>query len=235
MRHELAEGLTSRTVRRGVPLLARDDVPEHVRALTSRDVLDVEADLTTRFSTRAERPVIQVQVAGLLPGHELNQAQGLVVGVSATAGLMVIEGAAGAGKTTTLAAAADLLAIQHQRLVVVTPTLKGCPGRRGPNQCRRVLRCLAGPPARLPLGRRRPMVPRPSAGAQARLRPGDLLLVDEAGMLDQDTALALLAIADEASARVAFVGDRHQLLTVGRGGVLDHAARWARPEACLTL
>src|SRR5680860_866946 len=64
---------------------------------------------------------------------------------------------------------------------------------------------------------------------------GDVLLVDEAGMLDQDTATALLTIADEANARIAFVGDRHQLPAVGRGGVLDHAARWARPEARLEL
>jgi ATP-dependent exoDNAse (exonuclease V) alpha subunit len=54
-------------------------------------------------------------------------------------------------------------------------------------------------------------------------------------MLDQDTALALLTIADETNARVAFVGDRHQLPAVGRGGVLDHAIRWAQPEARLTL
>ena len=58
-----------------------------------------------------------------------------------------------------------------------------------------------------------------------------MLLVDEAGMLDQDTARALLTIADETGARVVFVGDRHQLPAVGRGGVLDLAARWARPEA----
>ena len=54
-------------------------------------------------------------------------------------------------------------------------------------------------------------------------------------MLDQDTARALLTIADETGARVAFVGDRHQLPAVGRGGVLDHAARWAPPDARLTL
>ncbi len=54
-------------------------------------------------------------------------------------------------------------------------------------------------------------------------------------MLDQDTARALLTIADETGARVALVGDRHQLPAVGRGGVLDLAARWAPPEACLTL
>ena len=127
--------------------------------------------------------------------------------------------------------------MQGRRLVVVTPTLKaaqvaGAPGRR-----RRVLRGLADPPARLPVGRRRPLVPRPPPipDDRARLLPGDLLLVDEAGMLDQDTARALLTIADETGARVAFVGDRHQLPAVGRGGVLDHAARWAPPEARLEL
>ena len=78
-------------------------------------------------------------------------------------------------------------------------------------------------------------VPRDALSAHALLLPGDLLLVDEAGMLDQDVARALLTIADETGARIAFVGDRHQLPAVGRGGVLDHAARWARPEACLEL
>ena len=56
-------------------------------------------------------------------------------------------------------------------------------------------------------------------------RAGDLLLVDEAGMLDQDSARALMVIADTAHARVALVGDRHQLPAVGRGGILDLAAR----------
>ena len=48
-------------------------------------------------------------------------------------------------------------------------------------------------------------------------------------MLDQDTARALLTIADEAGARVALVGDRHQLPAVGRGGVLDLARPLGRP------
>jgi ATP-dependent exoDNAse (exonuclease V) alpha subunit len=54
-------------------------------------------------------------------------------------------------------------------------------------------------------------------------------------MLDQDTAHALLTIADEAGARVALVGDRHQLPAVGRGGVLDHAIAWAHPTAVVSL
>ena len=36
-------------------------------------------------------------------------------------------------------------------------------------------------------------------------------------------------------ARVALVGDRHQLPAVGRGGVLDLAARWVSPEAHVDL
>ena len=54
-------------------------------------------------------------------------------------------------------------------------------------------------------------------------------------MLDQDTARALLTIADEAGARVALVGDRHQLPAVGRGGVLDHAVAWAHPTAVVSM
>ena len=62
-----------------------------------------------------------------------------------------------------------------------------------------------------------------------------MLLVDEAGMLDQDTARALFAVADQTGAGVALLGDRHQLPAVGRGGLLDLAAGWARPEAHLEL
>ncbi|SFU09011.1 AAA domain-containing protein [Geodermatophilus amargosae] len=57
-------------------------------------------------------------------------------------------------------------------------------------------------------------------------------------MLDQDTARALLVVADECQARLALLGDRHQLAAVGRGGVLDLAAAAADrvdPGACLNL
>ncbi|MDX6306982.1 MAG: hypothetical protein QOI06_28 [Nocardioidaceae bacterium] len=54
-------------------------------------------------------------------------------------------------------------------------------------------------------------------------------------MLDQETARALLTVADETGARVAFIGDRHQLPAVGRGGVLDLAASWVTPQAHVDL
>ncbi len=125
VRRELAEDLTARTVERCERLLTGDDVPEHVRALTSRRVLEVEADLVTRLVARAADAGACEQVGHVVAGRNLDHAQREVV--AALAGghqLMVIEGAAGAGKTTTLAAARELLAMEDRRLVVVTPTLK---------------------------------------------------------------------------------------------------------------
>src|SRR4051812_29411797 len=55
VRAELAEDLTARALARCVPLLAREGVPEHVRAWTSSAVLEVEADLVARLAARGGR------------------------------------------------------------------------------------------------------------------------------------------------------------------------------------
>ncbi|MGI9155460.1 MAG: ATP-dependent DNA helicase [Marmoricola sp.] len=160
----------------------------------------------------------------------------------------MVEGAAGAGKTATLAATRDLLDEQGHRLVVVTPTLKAAKAAAAE------VGAQAGSAAwlahqhgwrwtdtgiwsRLRVGDTDPVTGRGYSGPSegAGLRSGDLLAVDEAGMLDQDTARALLTVADEHAVRVALLGDRHQLAAVGRGGVLDLAARWADPQAWVTL
>ncbi|HEX5089626.1 MAG TPA: AAA family ATPase [Nocardioides sp.] len=150
--------------------------------------------------------------------------------------LLVIEGAAGTGKTATLAAARHELAAWGNELVVVTPTLKAAHVAAHQTGGRAFSAAwLAhqygfrwdenGAWSRVPH----------SPHQDARLDYDDVLLIDEAGMLDQDTALALITIADETGANLTMVGDRHQLPAVGRGGVLDLAARWAHPEALLTL
>src|SRR5918997_194871 len=112
VRVELAEDLTARAMARCVPLLDRDgaNVPEHIRAWTSQPVLDVEADLTDRLAARSTpahfdkrrdpEPELPDAVRGRLDA-------GQAAAVTALAGdrpLVVLEGAAGAGKTTTLAA-----------------------------------------------------------------------------------------------------------------------------------
>jgi exodeoxyribonuclease V alpha subunit len=253
VRIELAEDLTARAMDRCLPLLDRDGVPEHIRAWTSQPVLDVEADLTTRLAARAAPGAPDIDLAlpveGAAAAGRLDAGQ--AAAVAALAGdrpLVVVEGAAGAGKTTTLAATRGLLEAQARRLVVLTPT------RKAAKVAAREVRAAAGSAAslafqhgwrwndegrwtRLTVGEDDPATGRVYLGPNeaTQLRPGDLLLVDEAGMLDQDTARALLTVADECQVRVALLGDRHQLSAVGRGGVLDLAIAQADPAAHLTL
>ena len=214
VRRELAEDLTARAVAASRPLLQRDDVPNHVRALTSDRVLAVEADIVTRLVDRAERPGTPARVGRVAARYDLDPGQrDVVAALLGTARLVVVEGAAGTGKTTTLAAASEVLDADARRLVVVTPTLKaaqvageqvGCDafsaawlvhqhGFRWDNDGR----WHRTPPDQ------RDDLDRPDS--LARLLPRDVLLVDEAGMLDQDLMRALLVVADEAGARIALV------------------------------
>ena len=204
VRRELAEDLTARVVAASRPLLGRADVPGHVRALTSADVLAVEREIVDRITQRAEAKDITI-----------------------------VEGAAGAGKTTRLAATRDQVHAAGHRMVVVTPTRKAAQVAEG------ALGASSYSAAWLlhqhgfrwdDDGRWSRIAASPDVAA--RTRPGDVLVVDEAGMLDQDTARALLHLADETQARLILVGDRHQLPAVGRGGVLDLAVRYA-PD-CVT-
>ncbi|WP_447926037.1 MobF family relaxase [Georgenia muralis] len=199
VRRELAEDLTARIVTASRQLLGRPDVPEHVRALTSTDVLAAEHEIVDRIAQRAE-----------------------------TRWITVVEGAAGAGKTTRLAATREAVEARGYRMLIVTPTRKAA----------QVAASEVGTSAHSVAwllhqhgfrwdddGRWNRVVATPSPAA--RLDRGDVLVVDEAGMLDQNTARALLRLADETLARVMLVGDRHQLPAVGRGGVLDLAIRYA--------
>ncbi|HEY6932683.1 MAG TPA: MobF family relaxase [Marmoricola sp.] len=236
-RIELAEDITARTAARCMPLLTAPNVPEHVRALTSQQVLAVEGAIMRGLARRAETPArrVRLQGRGLT---RIDPTQAAVVGTLAGDGpLVVVEGAAGAGKTTALRTTRELLARQGHRLLVMTPTLKAAEvavaetGADGHSAAWLIHQHGWRWDDDGHWARRPDATPDPAA----RLQPRDLLLVDEAGMLDQDTARALLTIADEAGARVALVGDRHQLPAVGRGGVLDHALAWAHPTAVVSL
>jgi len=216
--------------------------PDHVAHLTSLHVVAVETNLRDRLAARATPGAGRVpdvtrlaDEAGLDP--EQTQAAAAVAG---TDPLVVVEGAAGAGKTTMLGAAIEAAADQGRRTRVVTPTKKAAD----------VAAQELGVPAdsvaklvhehgwrwnrdgvwtRLAAGDTDPETGTTYTGptAAARLTRGERIVVDEAGMLDQDTALALLTVADEHGATLALVGDRAQLPAVGRGGLLDMAAQLA--------
>ncbi|MFC3397863.1 MobF family relaxase [Microbacterium amylolyticum] len=214
--------------------------PEHVAHLTSVRVVQAETELRDFLAARV--PKREPRHPDL---HETAHVHGLDAGQTIAAAavasrdpLVVVEGAAGAGKTTMLGAAIEVAA-QHGRAArVVAPTLRAA----------QVAHEELGVPAtsvaalvhvhgwrwnddgvwtRLVPGDTDPETGRTYRGPTetARLVRGERVIVDEAGMLDQDTALALLTITAEAKATVALVGDRALLPAVGRGGVLDMAAQ----------
>src|SRR5262249_44846182 len=153
-------------------------------------------DIVSRLVSRTEQPMKTALIDADVPGG-LDVAQREAVAVLAGTGeLLVVEGAAGAGKTTTLAAAKTVLERQGDRMVVVTPTLKAA------GVASDEVGADAFSAAWLAHQHgwrwdddghwtRTDQTPDPDAV----LRPGDLVLVDEAGMLDQDTARALLTVA----------------------------------------
>lgn len=155
IRTELAEDLTARAVDACRPLRERPDVPEHIRNLTSDRVLAVEAELVDTIAARSQRPVVPARrVRGT--GHLDRAQQQVVAALAGDAALLVIEGAAGAGKTATLAAARGAGPPARGRHA----DAQGGTSRsqRGGHRC--VFRGMARSSARVPMGRRRLLVAR---------------------------------------------------------------------------
>lgn len=214
--------------------------PEHVAHLTSLTVVAAETVLRDQLaaSTTEREPdhpdvTRAAQAAGLDAGQTVAAAA-----VASTDPLVIVEGAAGSGKTTMLRTAIEVAAEHGRASRVVAPTLRAA----------QVAHDELGIPAtsiaalvhahgwrwnrdgvwtRLSPGDTDPATGSAytSPANDAVLSAGERVIVDEAGMLDQDTAHALLTVAAEAGATVALVGDRAQLSAVGRGGVLDMAAQ----------
>ena len=212
VRGEQTEDLTTRALHRCVPLPAGDGtaVTEHLRAWTSQPVLDVEADLIDRLAARSQ--IVKDADEPAPPAVCARLDAGQAAAVAALTGdrpLVVIEGAAGAGKTTTLAATRQLLETDGRRLVVVTPTLKAAKvaaaevGTRTGSAAWLAFQhgwrwTEDGAWTRLTLGQIDPVTGAAYAGprAGAEVSPGVWLVIVEAGMLDKDTARALLTFTD---------------------------------------
>jgi len=214
-------------------------MPEHVAHLTSVRVMQAEAELRDLLAVR-----LPIDEPALPDVHELAQAAGLDAGQTAAAQavasrdpLVIVEGAAGSGKTTMLATAIQTAEQRGGRVRVVAPTKKAA------DVAQQTLGVAADSVAALVYahgyrwntdgvwihltpGDIDPETGRAYTGPPepAQLRRDERIVVDEAGMLDQDSALALFTVAADADATIALVGDRAQLPAVGRGGLLDMAA-----------
>ena len=214
--------------------------PEHVAHLTSLSVVAAETALRDQLTAATPRQEPEPpDITDAADAAGLDEGQTLAAAAVASADpLVIVEGAAGSGKTTMLRTAIEIAAEHGRASRVVAPTKKAA----------QVAEEELGIPAtsvaalvyahgwrwnrdgvwtRLAAGDLDPDTGHAYNGPpkQAILRRGERVIVDEAGMLDQDTAHALLTITQEAGATVALVGDRAQLPAVGRGGVLDMAAQ----------
>ncbi|MGO1628693.1 MAG: ATP-dependent DNA helicase, partial [Microbacterium sp.] len=213
--------------------------PEHVVHLTSLRVVQAETELRDLLTARVpkrEPKHPDVREAARARGLDAGQERAAAAVASADP-LVIVEGAAGSGKTTMLGVAIEVAARHGRMSRVIAPTLRAA----------QVAHDELGVPATSVAALLHAHGWRWNAdGVWTRLAPGDIdpetgrtyrgpaegarlgrrerVIVDEAGMLDQDTAIALFTVTAEAGATVALVGDRAQLAAVGRGGVLDMAA-----------
>lgn len=212
---------------------------EGVRHYTSDHVLAVDERLTDALTMRALIPGENGTVQAERDGFALSQEQQIAAeAIAGTHQLVVIQGAAGAGKTTMLRAAADAVASRGRRLVVVSPTKRGALeagdvlGTEGESVHALLYRAGAyvDDEGRWVL----PEQWRPQPDAW-QMDERTVLVVDEAGMLDQDTAAALHDYIDaQRVGTMVLSGDAAQLAAVGRGGYLARASSLAGVSFDLT-
>jgi exodeoxyribonuclease V alpha subunit len=248
------------------------DVPGHVKTLMAADTMRLKIRLAGRFDAVATdgqsvTPDELDRVAASVEGVErLDASQtAAACAIAGTHGLVTVTGPAGAGKTTMLRASLAALTAQQRRMLVVAPTRKAASvAARETGAPALSLHALlhdygyrwAHEPgeaqiwSRLQPGDIDPMTATRYGGPRTfALRPRDRIVVDEAGMVDLQTAVALADLALETGAGVAMVGDPQQALPVGHAGAmatgvrhatanieLDTVHRFTNPEyAALTL
>ncbi|MBW3547789.1 MAG: relaxase domain-containing protein [Actinobacteria bacterium] len=177
----------------------RDGRPinEHVtvRRLTTRAVLDEEAGLLQWATAAVDRGT---------PVADEDPQQAAARAVAGHAGLVLVVGPAGAGKTTALAAAVDRLRSQGR------PVLGAAPSGKAADVLARQAGCPALTLAKL------------LTDAHWQPPPGTTVILDEAGMASTEDLARLVALAQTNRWRLVCVGDPAQLPAVRRGGMFAH-------------
>ena len=170
-------------------------------------------------------------------GHSLPAGQEAMAREFATSDkfLVVGIGAAGAGKTSSTRLAVDAIEASGNRVIGMAPTAAAAAVMRSE------MRINADTVDKI-------LTDWQSGKASMDVRPGDVLLVDEAGMIATPKMEKILTLAQERGALVRALGDYRQLSAVGSGGALrlvdreigavhlDELFRFTNPEeAAATL
>lgn len=229
--------------------LVADDPPAHVKAFMATETVRAKVRLAGRFDVLARpgRSLLPDELRRLAPNADLSTldvSQGVAAcAIAGTDGLVTVTGPAGTGKTTTLRAASAALTSQRRRMLVIAPTRKAASvATREVGAAASSIHALlsdhgyrwgtdrAGAKVwtRLRVGEVDPSTGAVYDGpAQYVLRSRDRIVVDEAGMVDLQTANVLVELAIERGVGLAFVGDTHQALPVGHAGAMGSAIRHA--------
>lgn len=171
-----------------------DAATQQVIPASSLDVFEMEAE-----KRRAELA---------LQGHALPEGQERMAREFATSDKLLVVGigAAGAGKTSSTRLAVNAIEASGGRVVGMAPT------------------AAAAAVMREEMGIEADTVDKILSdwknGAPVSLRAGDVLLVDEAGMVSTPKFQQILQLAQERGALVRALGDYRQLSAVGSGGAL---------------
>ena len=142
-------------------------------------------------------------------GHTLPAGQEAMAREFATSDkfLVVGIGAAGAGKTSSTRLAVDAIEASGNRVIGMAPTAAAAAVMRTE------MRITADTVDKI-------LTDWQSGKASVDVRPGDVLLVDEAGMIATPKMEKILTLAQERGALVRALGDYRQLSAVGSGGAL---------------
>lgn len=242
--------ISQRAHRKSVRLAGGADIPGHVKAYMATETMRLKIRLSGRLDALASpgRSLLPTELGRAAASIEdidtLDASQLAAAGaIAGRGGLVAVTGPAGAGKTTMLRVAYAGLAGQRRRMLVVAPTRKAASvASREVGAAASSLHALladhgyrwhtdsAGAQvwARLSRGEADPTTGVVYDGpARFVLRRGDRIVVDEAGMVDLQTAAALVDLALEHGVGVAMVGDPNQALPVGHAGAMASAVRYA--------
>ncbi|HAQ59482.1 MAG TPA: hypothetical protein DCR63_03255 [Microbacterium sp.] len=247
---ELIDDVLARAREMTVDLLSDEsDRPVHVKGFMAAATASLKVDLGARFDelnvpgAPLDRRLTTLFAATTV-APDVHIETGQLDAAAAIAGsdrLVTITGPAGAGKTTVLAVADRALQHQGRRMIVVAPTKKAASvAAREVGAAASSLHSLLADYGwrwrRDETGaelwtRLRPGEVDADSGREYlrpvkhRLRAGDRIVVDEAGMVDLHTANALAQIAAETGAGIAMVGDHLQAAPVGHSGAMAAMAR----------
>lgn len=240
--------ITERATRSVYRLIA-EDPPAHVKVFMATETVRAKVRLAGRLDVLARpgRSLMPDELHRFAPNAELSAldaSQGVAAcAIAGADGLVTVTGPAGTGKTTMLRAASAALTSQRRRMLVVAPTRKAASvASREVGAAASSIHALlsdhgyrwgtdeAGAKVwtRLRVGEVEPSTGTVYGGpTQYVLGSRDRIVVDEAGMVDLQTANLLVELAIDQGVGLAFVGDTHQALPVGHAGAMGSAIRHA--------